>query len=165
MVRFYLFWLAALLGRRLGYAWVNSSLRASDHAYARFALVERCRAKEPNVRLPDRSHPERRLSRPANSGRTRWLQLYITRRYDLAALSNTRRAMGYVWFRPLGWLFRPVSWQGYLALSIALGFCVHAFIAIDQHSHSVSDTLYGVVPYVASAFLLLNWLASKTSAT
>jgi len=68
------------------------------------------------------------------------------------------------WFKPLGWLFRPVSWQGYVAVIAAVAFCVQAFTAIDRHSHSVSDTLYGVFPYLASAFLLLNWLASRTGA-
>ena len=73
--------------------------------------------------------------------------------------------MNATWFKPMGWLFRPVSWQGYLSVALALTFCAQVFVAIDRHSHSVSDTLYGVFPYVAPAFLLLNWLASKTSAT
>jgi len=68
------------------------------------------------------------------------------------------------WFKPVGWLFRPVSWQGYLAVACALVFSVQAFIAIDRHSHSVSDTLFGIFPYVVPAFLLLDWLASKRGA-
>lgn len=65
------------------------------------------------------------------------------------------------WFRPIGWLFRPVSWQGYIACLVALVFCAQAFIAVDRHSHSASDTLFGFFPYIAPTFLLLNWLASK----
>jgi len=70
--------------------------------------------------------------------------------------------MIYRWFCPWGWLFRPVSVAGWVALLLALAFCAQAFAAIDRHSHSVSDTLYGVFPYFACSFLLLNWLASRT---
>jgi hypothetical protein len=45
---------------------------------------------------------------------------------------------------------------------MALLLCINVFVVIDRHSHSVSDTLYGVFPYFASSFLLLNWLASRT---
>jgi peptidoglycan/LPS O-acetylase OafA/YrhL len=62
----------------------------------------------------------------------------------------------------MGWLFRPVSVAGWLALSLALMFCIQVFMAIDQHSHSVSDTLYGVFSYFACSFLLLDCLAIKT---
>jgi len=72
--------------------------------------------------------------------------------------------MKLAWFRPWGWVYRPVSAAGWLALAAVILFCVHVFAAIDRHSHSVSDTLYGVFPYFASSFLLLNWLAGKTAA-
>ena len=71
--------------------------------------------------------------------------------------------MVHFWFKPWGWVFRPVSAVGWLATALALGFCAQVFLAVDHHSHSVSDTLYGVFPYLASSFILLNWLASKTS--
>jgi hypothetical protein len=45
---------------------------------------------------------------------------------------------------------------------MALLLCINVFVVIDRHSHSASDTLYGVFPYFASSFLLLNWLASRT---
>jgi hypothetical protein len=70
-----------------------------------------------------------------------------------------------VWFRPAGWVYRPVSWQGFAAVAVAVVFCVLAFLAVDRHSHSASDTLFGFFPYGVPAFLLLNWLASRTSAT
>ena len=53
------------------------------------------------------------------------------------------------WFRPMGLLFRPA-------------FCVNTFIAIDRHSHSASDTLYGVFPYWVPALLVLAWIADRT---
>lgn len=36
---------------------------------------------------------------------------------------------------------------------VAAIFCVNVFLAIDRHSHSVSDTLYGVFPYFACSGL------------
>ncbi|HMB57105.1 MAG TPA: hypothetical protein VKM35_07830 [Arenimonas sp.] len=68
------------------------------------------------------------------------------------------------WFKPLGWFHLPVSPMGVLAYIAVLAFCVNVFIAIDRHSHSNTDTLYGVFPFFACTFLLLDWLARNTSA-
>jgi hypothetical protein len=67
-----------------------------------------------------------------------------------------------VWFKPWGWIHRPVTWQGVALVVIAAAFCVQVFIAVDRRSHSVSDTLYGVFPFVVPTLLLLDWIASKT---
>jgi hypothetical protein len=67
------------------------------------------------------------------------------------------------WFKPWGWIYRPVSWQGWTAVAITLFFCVQVFSAVDRHSHSVSDTLYGIFPFVVPAMMLLNWVASRTA--
>jgi len=55
------------------------------------------------------------------------------------------------------------TWQGWGLAVIAAAFCVQVFLAVDNHSHSVSDTLYGVFPFVGLCLVLLNWVASKTS--
>jgi hypothetical protein len=68
-----------------------------------------------------------------------------------------------IWFRPFGWTYRPTAWQGFVIVGLGLLFCVQVFMAVDRHSHSVSDTLYGVFPFIVPTFLLLNWIASKTS--
>ena len=67
------------------------------------------------------------------------------------------------WFKPWGWVYRPVSWQGLALVLLAAIFCARVFVAVDRRSHSVSDTLYGVFPYFAPSVILLNWVASKTS--
>ena len=67
------------------------------------------------------------------------------------------------WFKPLGWLYRPVSWQGWMLFALTLAFYFQVFAAIDRHSHSASDTLYGIFPYFVCAGILLNWVASKTT--
>jgi len=71
--------------------------------------------------------------------------------------------MNKAWFKRFGWLYCPISWQGAAVVVLALAFCIQVFVAIDRHSHSASDTLYGVFPYFACCFLLLNWVASNTS--
>jgi hypothetical protein len=67
------------------------------------------------------------------------------------------------WFKRLGWFYRPASWQGAVLVILALLFCAQVFRAADRHSHSVSDTLYGIFPDFACCFLLLNWVAANTS--
>jgi hypothetical protein len=67
------------------------------------------------------------------------------------------------WFAPWGWVHRPASWQGVAAVLLTAVFCLQVFLAVDRHSHSASDTLYGIFPYVVPALMLLNWVASKTS--
>jgi hypothetical protein len=67
------------------------------------------------------------------------------------------------WFRKFGWIYFPVSFPGAILALLAVAFCAQVFIAIDRHSHSASDTLYGVFPYFACVFLLLNWVATQAS--
>ena len=68
-----------------------------------------------------------------------------------------------VWFKSWGWIYRPVSWQGILVVLLGLAFCIQVLSAVDQNSHSISDTLYGIFPYIVPTLMLLNWVASKTS--
>jgi hypothetical protein len=67
------------------------------------------------------------------------------------------------WFKPWGWIYRPTSWQAAVLVALAGVFCAQVFIAVDRHSHSASDTFYGVFPFVVPCLMLLNWVASKTS--
>ena len=69
------------------------------------------------------------------------------------------------WFDRYGWFYVPVSVAGVMLVLMGLAFCVQVFVAIDRHSHSVSDTLYGIFPYFACCFLLINWIASNTTRT
>ena len=67
------------------------------------------------------------------------------------------------WFKRLGWFYLPVSPPGVVIALAALAFCAQVFFAVDRKSHSVSDTLFGVFPFYACAFLLFDWLAGRTS--
>jgi len=68
------------------------------------------------------------------------------------------------WFIKWGWLYRPISWPGVALVFLGPAFCAQVFLAIDRHSHSASDTFYGVFPYFACCFLLLNWIAANSAA-
>lgn len=71
--------------------------------------------------------------------------------------------MAPVWFRAMGPSYRPASWQGVALVLAAVVCCVAVFIVVDRRSHSVSDTLYGVLPYITVVALLLHGVASRTS--
>jgi hypothetical protein len=89
---------------------------------------------------------------------------YCAQRIENEGSKTTdRNKMKNNWFKRIGWFYFPASFPGAVLMLIGLAFCVQAFLAIDRHSHSVSDTLYGVFPYFACCFLLLNWIASNTS--
>lgn len=68
------------------------------------------------------------------------------------------------WFRRAGWFHVPVSVPGVIVTLGALAFCVQVFFAVDRHSHSVTDTLYGVYPFIIPTLLLLDWVGSRASA-
>jgi Na+/glutamate symporter len=67
------------------------------------------------------------------------------------------------WFSRYGWFYLPTSVVGGIVCLLAAIFCVTVFIAVDRHSHSASDTLYGIFPYFACTFLLVDWVARRTS--
>ncbi len=67
------------------------------------------------------------------------------------------------WFKRLGWFYLPISLPGAVLVLAALTFCAQVFWAVDRRSHSVSDTFCGVFPFLASTFLLLDWVAARTS--
>jgi hypothetical protein len=67
------------------------------------------------------------------------------------------------WFKRFGWFYLPVSLPGAAACTLSALFCLTVFRAIDSHSHSASDTLYGIFPFFVCTFLLLDWLGRRTS--
>lgn len=71
--------------------------------------------------------------------------------------------MKHTWFCRWGWVYRPIAFQGWAIFVIALAFCVNVFLAVDRHSHSASDTLYGIFPFIVPALGVVGWIASHTS--
>ncbi len=67
------------------------------------------------------------------------------------------------WFRPFGWIYLPISVEGWTVLIFVFLFCVNVFVAVDAKSHSVSDTLLGIFPYWAPALGIYLWIGSKQS--
>jgi hypothetical protein len=70
--------------------------------------------------------------------------------------------MKYNWFKKFGLIYYPISITGAIFTVLIVAFCITVFCAIDKHSHSVSDTLYGIFPYFISAFTLLFWVAANS---
>jgi hypothetical protein len=66
-------------------------------------------------------------------------------------------------FKEFGLLYRPTSIAGWVITTLAFAFCVHIFLFIDSRSHSNTDTLYGIFPYVVPTLLGLYVLAMRTS--
>ena len=66
-------------------------------------------------------------------------------------------------FVRVGWFYVPSSIAGGLLCLAAAGFCATVFVAVDRRSHSVSDTLYGIYPFFVATFLLLDWVARRSS--
>lgn len=75
----------------------------------------------------------------------------------------SERDMNKKWFRKYQWIYLPISWQGQLVTLFVAVFNVQVFIAIDRNSHSVSDTLYGIFPYLVGSLAILFWVASNSS--
>jgi hypothetical protein len=68
-----------------------------------------------------------------------------------------------IWFKRWGSFYWPTSWQGLVVTVMAVAFCIQVFVALDRRSHSVSDTCFGIFPFFVPCFLLLDWVASRTS--
>ena len=68
------------------------------------------------------------------------------------------------WYKTRRWIYRPVSWPGFVLSARAFVFSIQVFLAVDRASHSVSDTFYGIFPYLVPRWMLTYWVASKTSA-
>jgi hypothetical protein len=66
-------------------------------------------------------------------------------------------------FARLGPTYRPTSLAGWFFTVLALAFVANCFWAIDRHSHSVSDTLYGLYPFAGVTYLLWDRLARALS--
>jgi hypothetical protein len=67
------------------------------------------------------------------------------------------------WFRKTRFVHIPAGLPAYLIYIVAVVFLLSVFMAVDRNSHSASDTLYGVFPFVACVFLLIEWVAEKTT--
>jgi hypothetical protein len=66
------------------------------------------------------------------------------------------------WFKRCGWFYLPTSVPGVVVCLLGALFCFTVFRAIDRHSHSAADTLYGVFPFFVCTFLLVDWIGGRT---
>ena len=70
--------------------------------------------------------------------------------------------MTMIWFKKVGWIYRPVSVMGGIVTIVTLLLCVQIFIFVNYHTQSVSDLFYGVFPYIVSYLVVGGWIASNT---
>jgi amino acid permease len=82
---------------------------------------------------------------------------------NIAAAAWSNSDMNPNWFKRIGWFYLPVSIAGGIICLLAAIFCFTVFLAVDRHSHSASDTLYGIFPFFICTFLMLDWIGSRTS--
>ncbi|HTR31334.1 MAG TPA: hypothetical protein VMH27_18810 [Puia sp.] len=68
-----------------------------------------------------------------------------------------------IWFKRIGWVYFPTHVMGVLISLLAIAFLVPVFIAVDRHSHSVSDELYNLFVYTTCTAFWWKWVAEKTS--
>ncbi len=66
------------------------------------------------------------------------------------------------WFKPIGWVYYPVSVIGWFITIITILLCIQFFIGAERNSHSVSDTLIHFFPYGTLFIMITGWIASKT---
>jgi hypothetical protein len=67
------------------------------------------------------------------------------------------------WFRRRGWIYLPKRPAGWLVTVLVIALVAWIFRIVDRHSHSVSDTLIRVVPWVLLLLGSLGLIAAKTS--
>lgn len=67
------------------------------------------------------------------------------------------------WFKEVGLIYLPIKWQGFLITGFIILFSINIFIVVDANSHSVSDTLFGIFPYIVPALIVLYLIAAKKS--
>ncbi len=66
-------------------------------------------------------------------------------------------------FKPLGWIYIPVSITGSCITLLLIAMFVHDFLFIDSRSHSVSDTYYNFIPYGFIYIVTYLWIGSRSS--
>jgi len=67
-------------------------------------------------------------------------------------------------FKPIGWLYYPVSIVGWIITLFIAAVFVHDFLFVNSRSHSVSDLYYNFFPYGGLYIAIYLWIASKSSA-
>ncbi|MEO7264920.1 MAG: hypothetical protein ABIW38_08410 [Ferruginibacter sp.] len=67
------------------------------------------------------------------------------------------------WFKKNSGFYLPIHPWGFVVTLFAFVFMVPVVLAIDRHSHSVTDELYSVFIYATCTAFWWKWIAEKTS--
>jgi len=68
-----------------------------------------------------------------------------------------------IWFKRIGWFYRPVHPWGFLISILTVMFMVPVVIAVDRTTHSISDELYSIFVFASCTVFWWKWVAEKTS--
>ena len=52
-----------------------------------------------------------------------------------------------IWFKKPGWVYLPVTPEGYIITLIVVVFMIPIIMAVDKNAHSVTDELYDIFIY------------------
>ena len=66
-------------------------------------------------------------------------------------------------FKKAGWIYFPTSITGAIISLGAIGSNIWFFLVIDRNSHSASDTLISLLPYMVSIWVIYGFIASNCS--
>lgn len=66
------------------------------------------------------------------------------------------------WFQKVGWVYRPVSWQGWFVSLVTLLFCIQSLFVIGSLGKTLGQAVFLVAPSVFCGFGAYLWIASKT---
>lgn len=66
-------------------------------------------------------------------------------------------------FRKTGWIYLPTSISGAIISLGALAANIWFFVVLDRNSHSASDTLITLLPFMVSIWVIYGFIASNCS--
>lgn len=66
-------------------------------------------------------------------------------------------------FRKTGWIYLPTSFLGLIIGLCAVIVNIWFFVVLDRNSHSASDTLISLLPFMVSIWVIYGFIASNCS--
>lgn len=67
------------------------------------------------------------------------------------------------WFCRTPLWYTPCHGWGWLIIALGAVFCATVLLAVNRHTHSLSDPLYTIFPYIACTALIIDRIAERTS--
>lgn len=78
-------------------------------------------------------------------------------------MKKARKAKNKAWFTPVRKSYLPASWQGLCIYFLYIAYSIAVPVIWYNDGHDMSQLITNVIPLVAAATLLTQFIASKTS--